>query len=206
MNKSKAAFQFAVRTLGKQRLYMWTFTFKEALDIKDTRKRWNYLLILLKRRWPNLCGLRVFELHDMHGLHVHLATNRFIDVNEARRLAKQAGWGRIHVMRIPVEKAGYLAKYLSKDREPCLKRWRLWAGFGKAWDWTKVRDVVLETPRTIIYQACKESFEWVGNKGFKQRMELVESIYRKTIAFDWPLGRGPNGIHYFWMQPSQLLA
>ena len=71
--------------------------------IKETRKRWNYLLTLLLRSWPELQGLRVFELHEQHGLHVHLITNQFIDVNRARELATQAGWGRIHVTRMPCE-------------------------------------------------------------------------------------------------------
>jgi hypothetical protein len=116
MTKSKAAFLFASQTLGKQRLYLWTFTFKELLAVKETRKRWNYLLTLLLRQWPNLQGLRVFELHQEHGLHVHLITNQFIDVNRARELATQAGWGRIHVMAMPSAHSGYLAKYLSKER------------------------------------------------------------------------------------------
>src|SRR5438105_14186415 len=107
MTKSKAAFLFASRTLGKDsRLFMWTFTFKDLLSVKDTRKRWNHLLTLLLRRWPKLQGLRVFELHKQHGLHVHLLTNQFIDVNEARRLARQANWGRIHVTRVLSEHAG----------------------------------------------------------------------------------------------------
>ena len=66
---------------------MWTFTFAAVLDVKATRKKWNHLLTLLKRRWPKLVGLRVFELHKNHGLHVHLVTNRWIDVNVARELA-----------------------------------------------------------------------------------------------------------------------
>jgi hypothetical protein len=44
-------------------------------------------------RWPDLCGLRVFELHESHGLHVHLITNRFVDVVECRKMGKQAGMG-----------------------------------------------------------------------------------------------------------------
>ncbi len=140
MNKSKAAFLFSSQTLGKQQLYLWTFTFAELLGVKDTRKRWNHLLTLLLRTWPDLQGLRVFELHREHGLHVHLVTNQFIDVNRARELAEQAGWGRIHVCRMPSEHAGYLAKYLSKDRPDCLKRWRLWAGFGR--DWSPMQDVL----------------------------------------------------------------
>jgi hypothetical protein len=96
MTKSKAAFLFASKTLGKQQLFLWTFTFRELLGVKDTRKRWNHLLTLLLRTWPTLQGLRVFELHESHGLHVHLITNQFIDVNRARDLATRAGWGRIH--------------------------------------------------------------------------------------------------------------
>ena len=34
MTKSKAAFLFASQTLGKQRLYLWTFTFKELLAVE----------------------------------------------------------------------------------------------------------------------------------------------------------------------------
>src|SRR6266567_4411062 len=91
MSRSKAAFLFASKTLGKQQLFLWTFTFKDVLAVKDTRKRWNHLLTLLLRAWPKLQGLRVFELHEEHGLHVHLVTNQFIDVNQARELATRAG-------------------------------------------------------------------------------------------------------------------
>ncbi|MES2439899.1 MAG: hypothetical protein V4584_12555 [Verrucomicrobiota bacterium] len=73
MTKSEAAFLLSCDRLAKQgRLYFWTFTFAEVLDLVDTRKRWNHLLTLLRRRWPEACGLRIFELHKEHGLHVHL--------------------------------------------------------------------------------------------------------------------------------------
>lgn len=196
MNKSKAAFLFSSQTLGKQQLYLWTFTFAELLDVKETRKRWNHLLTLLFRTWPGLQGLRVFELHKEHGLHVHLVTNQFIDVNRARDLASQAGWGRIHVCRMPSEHAGYLAKYLSKDRPDCLKRWRLWAGFGRAWESTKVKDVIRETLFTQIYRACKEWKRWEGRGRFYERMDLVRRIMFLTIENNWPVGYGPGGAPY----------
>ena len=79
------------------------------------------------RTWPTLQGVRVSELHEEHGLHVHLLTNQFIDVNTAREIALKAGWGRIHVMQMPPEHAGYVGKYLSKERPPCFNSWRLWA-------------------------------------------------------------------------------
>ncbi len=181
MTKSKAAFLFASQTLGKQRLYLWTFTFKELLAVKETRTRWNHLLTLLLREWPNLQGLRVFELHQEHGLHVHLVTNQFIDVNRARELATQAGWGRIHVTPMPGEHAGYIAKYLSKERPECLYRWRLWAGFGQGWEWTKVKDVIRETLFSKIYRACKERKGWTGRGNFFERMEVVRQVMILTI-------------------------
>jgi hypothetical protein len=196
MSKSKAAFLFASKTLGKQQLYLWTFTFKDVLAVKEARKRWNHLLTLLTRTWNGLQGLRVFELHEEHGLHVHLVTNQFIDVNRARELATRAGWGRIHVARMPSEHAGYVAKYLSKERPECFKRWRLWAGFGSGWEWTKVKDVIRETLFSRIYQACKEWKKWTGKKGFFERMNLVRHMVVMTIEYDWPAGFGPGGMKY----------
>src|SRR5438132_3427663 len=194
MTKSKAAFLFASETLGKQRLFLWTFTFRELLAVKETRKRWNHLLTLLLREWPNLQGLRIFELHQEHGLHVHLVTNQFIDVNRARELATQAGWGRIHVTPMPSEHSGYLAKYLSKERPECLYRWRLWAGFGKAWRWTQVKDIVRETLFSRVYGACKECKGWTGRREFFERMDLVRRMIVLTIEEGWMPGRGAGGV------------
>ena len=166
MNKSKAAFLFAARTLGKDdRLFMWTFTFKDVLNVKDTRKKWNHLLTLLLRAWPMLRGLRVFELHEEHGLHVHLVTNSFIDVNRARVMAEKAGWGRIHVKRIPSERVTYLAKYLSKQRPQCLKRWRLWAAFG-AGEPTKVKDVVSNSLFSRSIEPARNGMDGLVEGGF----------------------------------------
>ncbi len=205
MTKSKAAYLFATQTLAKESLFMWTFTFKDVLDIKDTRKKWNYLLTLLKRKWPNLCGLRVFELHKTHGLHVHLVTNRWLDVNEARNLAAKAGWGRIHVVRIAADRAAYLGKYLTKDRPECFRHWRLWAGFG-GWEWTKVKDVVFESLFSQIYRACKEWQGWTGNAHFFDRLRLVQWIERRTIEEGWRDGFGPEGRAYGNCSKEELIG
>jgi len=205
MKKTKAAFLLATQILAEQPLYMWGLTFMEVLDIKDTRKRWNHLLTLIKRQWPELCGLRVFEMHKMHGLHVHLLTNRFIDVNVMRALAKKAGWGRINVKRIPAERAAYLAKYLSKDRAECLKSWRLWAGFGP-WDWTKVKDAVSDSPFSRIYRACQEWLHWTGNKEFFARTRFVAFMELQTIINGWEPGLGPGGKPYWMCSKEELMG
>jgi hypothetical protein len=116
-----------------------------------------------------------------------------------------ACWGRIHVARIPSEHAGYLAKYLSKERPECLKRWRLWAGFGKTWEWTKVKDVIKETLLSKIYRACKE---WQGRTGkgkFFDRMDTVREMMVRTIEYGWPPGVGPSGKPY-WMCSDEELS
>jgi hypothetical protein len=205
MRKSHTAFLFSAERLAENGLYLWTFTFKDVLEIKATRKLWNHLLVLLRRRWPDLCGLRVFELHQSHGLHVHLITNRYIRVEEARRLAKRAGWGRIHVTRANAQAARYLAKYLSKEREPCFKRWRLWAGFGK-WDWSRVKDIAIESPKGTIWAACAEAFRWKGRKGFLEKQKIVERLYEQSLSHGWEFGKGPDGANYNECSASSLMG
>lgn len=151
----------------------------------------------------------MFELHPAgHGLHGHLVTNQFIDVNRARELAVQAGWGRIHVRPMPSEHSGYLAKYLSKERPQCLYRWRLWAGFGKGWEWTKVKDVIRETLFSRVYQACKEWKGWTGRGEFFERMDFVRQVIISTITNGWSVGSGSDCLPYwqcaenFWILPE----
>jgi hypothetical protein len=129
-------------------------------------------------------------------LHVHLVTNQFIDVNRARELAIKAGWGRIHVTPMPSENASYLATYLSKERPECLYGWRLWAGFGKGWEWTKVKDVMQETLFSQIYRAWKEWKHWTGRNEFFDRVALVHRVMMLTIENGWIAGQGSDGLSY----------
>lgn len=181
MSKSKQAFLFSAERLAEQGLYMWTMTFRELLAVKDTRKRWNYLLTLMKRRWPELCGLRVFEMHKRHGLHVHMITNRRIDVNEVRQLVRKAGWGREHVKRVPPELAKYLAKYLGKDRPGAFHGWRLWGAFGK-WEWNRVSDVVMESGLSKAWQQCKQELGWTGRGNFRERQQIAMARYLRNLT------------------------
>jgi len=204
MNRSQAAFLFTCALLGKEKLYMWTFTFAELLAVKETRKKWNHLRTLLLQTWPELRGLRVFELHKEHGLHVHLVTNQFIDVNQARILAEQAGWGRIHVTPMPAEHVGYLAKYFSKKRPECLKRWRLWDSFGEGWNPTKVKDVEKQSMLSKIYRACKEWQGWEGKGNFFTRMDFTRRMLFFTIENGWQPGLGPNDKPYWMCSDEEL--
>ncbi len=119
-------------------------------------------------------------------------------------IAEKAGWGRIHVMRMPAEHAGYVGKYLSKERPECLKRWRLWAAFGKGWEPTKVKDVLKDTLFSRIYQACKEWKGWEGRGGFYERMDITRQMLFLTIEKEWKPGLGPNDKPYWMCSEEEL--
>jgi len=121
----------------KRSLYFWTFTSPEVIETKEFKRRWNIFLIMLKRAFPKVPWVRVFELHpgidedwNGHGLHIHALTNQLLDVNRVREIANSANLGRIHAKRIPYGKAtNYIAKYLDKTKRskaPILKGMRLW--------------------------------------------------------------------------------
>jgi hypothetical protein len=158
----------------------------------------------MKRTWPELQGIRVFEMHKRHGLHVHMVTNERINVVQARALAEKAGWGRIHVTVMPAEHARYLAKYLSKERPPCLKRWRLWAAFGEGWEPTKVKDLIKESLFSTVYRACKEWQGWTGRGHFFERLDLVRRMVFMTIEQGWRAGLGPAEKPYSTCEESEL--
>jgi len=185
MSRSKQAFIFSAERLAKQSLHMWTFTLVEAMDVKQTRKLWDQVMTLLRRRWPQVCGLRVFELHKEHGLHVHLVTNRFVDVNEVRKMLRQAGSGRTHVKRVSVCRGKYLAKYLGKSRPEALKGWRLWAGFGD-WEWSKVKDIVVSSPVGDAWKACKALSGWSGKEPFWLRRQVAQRWYHAWLRDEPP--------------------
>jgi len=130
------AFTATVDRLTEGRLYLWTFTFAEVVIPEEVRLRWNRLLTYLRRKLPQWCGIRVYELHPgrwgefSHGIHIHVVTTRFQDIRIVLHQARQAGFGRVNVKRIPRARAPYIGKYLQKRRPALLKGWRLWAAFG----------------------------------------------------------------------------
>jgi hypothetical protein len=207
MKKTKVAFQYSCRTLGET-VFFWTFTFRECLDVKEARKQWNTFLTRLRKRYPDFSGVRVFEMHESHGIHVHLLTRRWLSVVALREIiatARKTAWGRIHVVRAREGVGDYLAKYLSKERPPCLKGWRLWAGFGD-WEWTRVKDIEVESPLSLIYRACKEAFRWTGKRGYFDRIRTVRFLEMKSIIEGWEYGFGPNGKRYGECTSSELWA
>jgi hypothetical protein len=161
ISKSKFAFNCSIEDLVPShsgKLYMWTFTFAQVLDVKEARERWSTFLDLFRRRkrYRGFHGLRVFELHPGgHGLHVHVITGNYLHVNDVRALWRSCGGGRIHVLPIAPNRAGYVGKYLTKRGRPvCFKAVRLWAKFG-VFVATKVKDIKIESDWTRTYSTLK---------------------------------------------------
>ncbi len=211
MTKSKSAFLLSVQQLSKchclnpGELYLWTFTLPTVISIKEAKARWNHLLTLLHQRFPRQCGLRVFELHDTHGLHVHLLCCHWMDVRDVHAIAAHAGWGRINAKKIKVEAAGpYLSKSFHR-REQCLKGWRLWEGIGD-WTWSKVKNIVVDSAFTRIYQACKRRLGWESNHDFLHRMRVVNCMLRRTIIEGWTDGFGPGNRPYEEFSFNELMG
>jgi hypothetical protein len=125
-------------------VYFWTSTFKDVLTVKEASKRWSAFSKEVVREL-GVYGLRVYELHDEHGLHVHWLVHRFLPVRVVRQIAQRHGFGRIHVQRCGKWVGDYLAKYLSKEvRAVCLKGKRLWAAFGEI-RWCRVKDIEVKS-------------------------------------------------------------
>lgn len=211
MTRTAAAFRLSLQQLaqgGPQphgRLRLWTFTLPTVKSTAEAKEMCNRLLSLLRLRFPRMWAIRVFELHHAHGLHVHLVTPNWLYVGDVRAMAESVGWGRINVRTIPVTAAGnYLSKKFGR-RERCLAGWRLWDSIGK-WVSTRVKDVVVNSAFTRIYQACKRRLGWESNHDFLHRMRIVNWMLRRTICEGWTDGFGPGGRPYEEFDFHQLLG
>ncbi len=183
--KSRTAFEFTVRKMLREcgKLYFWTFTFRDVYSFKEALSRWNEFLTLLKRKF-GFRGVRVLELHEEHGVHFHVLTNRRFQIREILALGAKYGFGRTHVEFVEdVEKAvGYLCKYLSKPRPPCLKRARLWAAFGEV-PRTRVSDVVTDTPFGRILRRVMRTLSPAEELSGRSREEILTRKNLRRVSF-----------------------
>src|SRR6266513_2841905 len=130
---------------------------------------WNEFLTLLKRKMQ-FRGVRVLELHEEHGCHFHVITNKRFRIEEILALGKRYGFGRTNVRRVTdaAQAVSYLCKYLSKPRVRCLKRARLWSGFGKI-ERSCFRDEVPNTERIRLLRRI------MGKPSVQDELNGIES-------------------------------
>lgn len=134
--RSKEAFLFSVQRLWAEtgEMYLWTFTFREVPESDDwALDQWVAACKKGARDFRGIHGLRVIELHKLHGIHFHLLLNKRFPIERMLRIFWPFGFGRIGVVKCGSCGAGnYLAKYLAKQhRDKCfLGRRRRWGAFG----------------------------------------------------------------------------
>jgi hypothetical protein len=158
LTKSQFAFQCNLDTIFRDRstAYFWTFTFADMPEIQDAAQRWRHLVNWLSRFFKDtVWGVRVYELHELHGVHIHALFNRYVRVEPVRYAAERFGFGRIHVKQVNRAGADYLAKYLTKQgRTPWLKHKRLWTTFGHFQN-TRVKDIEVNSPFNRAIKFCQ---------------------------------------------------
>lgn len=166
--RSKWACIFSLRRLiDGGWAYLWTLTTSDVVDLKELSTRWRKLI------WNGFTPcVRVFEKHPRgHGYHVHFVTADRIDVDALRIKTEAAGFGRIHVRRIPGKKAEYVAKYLTKQRSTS-PGVRMWAYVG--FEGVKIKDVVIEDSEWDDLKMIMKAFPCPSGYNFYARLDLAK--------------------------------
>jgi len=184
MSRSADALHCTIERMAEQgQLYCWTFTFPTVLDVKFARQRWALLSRSLVTQL-GFRGVRVFELHDSHGLHIHAVALGMYPLRLVRAICSRFNFGRVHVFRIKANPF-YICKYVTKTyrkENPWLKGSRLWAWIGDKSDCdlhSKVKDIVYTSPSSTI---ARELIR-MGHAPFSS-LALAAKIHCSLLAGD----------------------
>lgn len=198
-------------------VFLWTFTFREVLDVTEAKKRWSDFLKYPKRglvpAFPEMSGIRVFEMHPggkeglSHGLHIHAVVDCRLPVDIVRLIWHRfAGEGsRLHVKSVPRDGAHYIGKYLGKERDPCLGSARLWAPFGKL-DATRCKDVEVKSEFTAAYKVLNAAIRGFSEMPWNMRIMFcnrftmgssIESIFAQAGMVDDQYAQAEAEREYF---------
>lgn len=189
MTNTELAFRHSLNTLtqhlaGQSRIFFWTITSPEVLEKPEFARRWNNFVRRVKRRFPGMPWIRVFELHpgddgdfNGHGLHAHAVFPQFRRWEVLDDIARKVGLGRVHVKPLPIGQArNYLSKYLSKTKRAeapaILYRARLWQCVNFP-DKTKVSDIQRWTFQAWFHRRAG------SNGDIRHLIKLIRSFNRK---------------------------
>lgn len=133
---------------------------QEALGLwnASASQRWNHLRTVLRREYPGLEFFRAVEVQQRGALHLHVMLGLRGQASLAllQQFALAAGFGCV-IDWSPVEgdlgrRAGYLAKYVTKEAEPGDVPWQR--------EHLDKRTGELTTRRDATYRAWSASREW----------------------------------------------
>jgi len=115
-----------------KKCFLWTWTFSDEsvrLDPVECGKRWRSMM--QDKNFAGRVFVHSFEKAPKTGFwHYHAVTPDWWDVDDMREIAEHHRFGRIDVVAVPVAKAEYVAKYLSKHDPDLPRGMRRWACHG----------------------------------------------------------------------------
>lgn len=165
------------------KVYFWTFTFVETQPVWRSAAAWSALQRQLFDWFGKFRGIRVAEMHRLHGLHFHVLVDARLPVAVVRRLATRYGFGRIEVQAVRNKEAAsrYLVKYLAKGESlPCpgMKRWTRIGGLGEP-----KNNFVCMSELAVITRKALADYK-ASNRGEITRSEQFKIIKTVRHAYD----------------------
>lgn len=202
MNRSCSAFRFSAEKLYEEtgELYFWTFTFREVPESDEwALGAWKKFCERGKRDWSKIHGLRVIELHKLHGMHFHVLLNKRFPIERVFNLAWPLGFGRIEVHRVEEWEGGfkglidYLSAYLTKSYASThwIGRRRRWGTLG-GFQGTRCKDLEYDTPfhrnKRLLFGDAQVDWKEIaflrGLSNFGEFADWPQSVQEKWMAFN----------------------
>jgi hypothetical protein len=157
--RSKLCLKFVLQQLPGTSRVFWTFTTWSAQDVRIASRQWSLVarrLVHLKYRF-----VRVYEMHETHGLHVHVVGAGRLPIEMAYAATRGTIFGHVDVRAVESDGGlhSYLTSYITKARrEPAFRGIRVWAacGWGKG-ERDTCADIAFETPEVLALRARGES-------------------------------------------------
>lgn len=155
-------------------VYLWTLTTPDVCEPAEVLKRWSRLT----KDWKGFKAFRVLEKHPKgHGWHIHFVSVDRYDVNQVRKRTTRHGFGRIHVLKLPAERAAYCIKYLVKALREQTGR-RLWACVG--YKGVRSADVIIEdTFWHEVFSGHQDHRFSVGDRRQKGLKRLYSRLFNR---------------------------
>jgi hypothetical protein len=93
--KTVTAFKFTCDDLFRtsEHVYFWTFTVKELMPSWWVPNTWHHFQRAIQDEIGKFKGVRVFEWHQNHGLHIHALVNVRLNIHDLRRIGGRFGFG-----------------------------------------------------------------------------------------------------------------
>lgn len=164
-----SAESFCTRAGKGVRSYFWTLTTPDETGAAEILHRWDVFLKRLRRYTLQIEFIRVLEPHASGTrYHLHILLSAFIRVELVREHAKEAGFGRLHVIRVRDSSlAGYMAKYVGKNKVRKSRGTRFWSCSRRKTGWVAhgVRDVEARENGVPIGKRLQDQCEIMGLTG-----------------------------------------